>query len=122
MEATNQADDRVSEVLNDLEVLDYPELLRVQKRVERLVTRERKRAQSQALEELRATAASHGFRLDDLLGDLGDNGKRRKVPPKFRHPDDPRLTWTGRGLEPVWVREWKAQGGSIEDLRIAGEG
>ena len=32
-------------------------------------------------------------------------GKRRKAEPKYQSKRDKRLTWTGRGMLPVWMRE-----------------
>ena len=34
----------------------------------------------------------------------------KKVAPKFRHPDDPGIVWSGRGKTPVWLRELEKQG------------
>ena len=34
----------------------------------------------------------------------------KKVPPKFRHPDDPGVVWSGRGKTPVWLRELEKKG------------
>ena len=42
----------------------------------------------------------------------------RKVPPKYQHPDDPSLTWTGRGLKPKWVVSLLERGVSLNDLLI----
>lgn len=28
------------------------------------------------------------------------------VAPKYRHPKNPRLTWTGRGHQPDWITKW----------------
>lgn len=44
--------------------------------------------------------------------------KRGKVPPKYRNPADAEQTWTGRGKQPVWVREHVANGGSLEEITI----
>jgi DNA-binding protein H-NS len=41
-----------------------------------------------------------------------------KVYPRFRNPDPPHQTWSGRGLQPGWVRILLARGKSLEDLRI----
>jgi len=35
---------------------------------------------------------------------------------KFQHPDNPTLTWSGRGRKPKWLSE---AGGNIERFRIA---
>jgi len=34
----------------------------------------------------------------------------KKVAPKFRHPDDPGIVWSGRGKTPVWLRDLEKQG------------
>jgi DNA-binding protein H-NS len=41
-----------------------------------------------------------------------------KVPPKFRNPDDPSQTWTGRGRQPRWLAAQLRSGRRIEDFRI----
>lgn len=42
------------------------------------------------------------------------------VPKKYQHPTNPMLTWSGRGAEPVWMKEYFANnpGATREDLRI----
>ena len=90
-------------------------------RLEKSVQRERKRREKTRVEdaqkEIRLVAAKYGMKLEDVLG--GSNGKSRgKVAPKFRHPEDPEKTWTGRGRTPRWVQDWEHRGGSREELRI----
>ena len=65
-------------------------------------------------------------RLNELSRKFGsataDNPQRRpypKVQPKFRNPDDPSITWSGRGRHPRWVNELLAAGRAIDDFRIA---
>ena len=33
-----------------------------------------------------------------------------KLPPKYRNPMDPNQTWTGRGVDPVWVAKLREAG------------
>lgn len=44
--------------------------------------------------------------------------KPRKVPPKYRNPDNPDETWSGRGKMPVWLRERVEAGAQREDFLI----
>ena len=44
--------------------------------------------------------------------------KRAKVPPKYRNPGNSAETWTGRGKQPVWIRDYLAAGGSLESVTI----
>jgi len=45
------------------------------------------------------------------------------LPKKYRHPSRPDLEWTGRGVQPRWMREYLAENpaATIEDLRIQGD-
>lgn len=42
---------------------------------------------------------------------------KKKVAPKYQDRKS-NLTWTGRGLQPLWVREHVKKGGTLEDLLI----
>lgn len=42
----------------------------------------------------------------------------RKVPPKYRNPDNPAQTWTGRGKQPLWFAAALNAGKTREDLQI----
>ncbi|QOZ84249.1 MULTISPECIES: H-NS histone family protein [Chromobacterium] len=37
---------------------------------------------------------------------------------RYAHPDEPMLTWTGRGRQPVWVKNWLDGGGQLADLDV----
>jgi DNA-binding protein H-NS len=41
------------------------------------------------------------------------------VTPKFRNPDQPGQTWSGRGHQPRWIAQLLRNGKNIEDLQIA---
>ncbi|MDZ7709485.1 MAG: H-NS histone family protein [Roseovarius sp.] len=38
--------------------------------------------------------------------------------PKYRHPENPTLTWTGMGRKPGWFIEALDAGMSKEDLKV----
>lgn len=44
---------------------------------------------------------------------------RAQAPVKFVHPQQPAFTWSGRGIQPVWLRTYLQQGGNLEDCRVA---
>ena len=47
---------------------------------------------------------------------------RRKYPqvlPKYRNPDAPHETWSGRGKQPRWLAKALTEGSKIEDFRIS---
>jgi DNA-binding protein H-NS len=65
-------------------------------------------------------------RLRQLNPSTDDQGvaqsKRRRpypaVQPKFRNPEQPSETWSGRGKQPRWLTAQVRSGKRIEDFRI----
>lgn len=41
-----------------------------------------------------------------------------KVAPKYRNPADPKITWTGRGRQPLWFADQLKKGKKAEELLI----
>jgi DNA-binding protein H-NS len=50
----------------------------------------------------------------------GRQASRGRVPPKYRNPDNPSETWTGRGRQPRWLAAALKRGGRLEDFLIEG--
>ena len=42
------------------------------------------------------------------------------VPPKYKNPGNPTEIWSGRGRQPLWVREKLEAGGKLDQFLIAG--
>lgn len=80
-----------------------------------LVTYEaRRRAEVRA--KLEAQARAMGFRLEEIVS---PSGKRKsKGIPKYFNPDNPTVTWTGKGRRPQWFKTAIAEGKSEDDLMI----
>ena len=62
--------------------------------------------------------------LDIMNGDASmpvpdEAPKAREVKPKYRHPKDMILTWSGRGKKPGWMQDWIAAGNDPAELLIA---
>lgn len=97
------------------------ELESLKKDIDKEIVSRRKQEEKQAREELKEVAAKYGFSLNELI--IGTSTARGRSPSeaqnKFRDPDDPSKTWTGRGRKPNWVKEREAAGWLIEDLRAA---
>ena len=45
--------------------------------------------------------------------------KLGKVEPKYRNPDNPSQTWSGRGMQPKWLAEQVRRGKSAADFLIS---
>jgi DNA-binding protein H-NS len=69
-------------------------------------------------EKMAALAAESGLSLEDIMGSTR-GGKRGSVAPKYRNPEDPSQTWSGRGRMPIWLNEKLAKRGvKKEDFAI----
>ena len=102
----------------DLSKLDLDELKQLQKDVEKAVKNFEARRKQEALAAAEATAREMGFSLSELMSDA-PKGKGAANPPKYRHPENPEVTWTGRGRQPAWIKEGLESGKSLDDFLIA---
>lgn len=75
--------------------------------------------------EQRRTLESELAKLDRFHGgssrskSLFGNGARTPVAPKYRNPENPSLTWAGRGLKPLWLKAAIEAGRKPEDFLIS---
>ncbi|HEV7216687.1 MAG TPA: H-NS histone family protein [Chloroflexota bacterium] len=54
-------------------------------------------------------------------GGQGAKGTKATVAPKYRNPENPTQTWSGRGKRPVWFSEaLKKKGVTAESMLIGG--
>ncbi len=54
------------------------------------------------------------------IGGQAPGDGRAEVKPKYRNPDSPSETWSGRGKMARWLREKRAAGAKLEDF-VVGE-
>lgn len=87
----------------------------IDERIDELLEVERKAA----LEKVKDVAAEVGMSPAELLKHFGVVGRPKKpVKPKYRHPEDPEKTWTGRGRQPLWIKDWLESGKDLDELAI----
>lgn len=84
-----------------------------------------------ALKAAQAAAKAHGYSLDELTAGTptekpaprtrkakANGDGRAKVAPKYRNPNNPEETWSGRGRAPGWMAAHLQAGGQKGDLAI----
>ena len=100
----------------DLDSLSKDELQKLRKETERKLKDfdQRRRAEARAAAE--KAIKEYGYSLEDLVNASKRGGS--KSVPRYRHPENPSMTWTGRGRKPGWVIAHLDGGGKIEDLAI----
>lgn len=103
--------------LPDLNSFSLEELKTLQKSVAAAIAdfEDRKREEARrAVEEL---AREKGFSFEELAS-VSPKKKRKPVAPKYAHPENPSITWSGRGRKPRWIIEALDAGKSLDDLAI----
>lgn len=92
----------------DLSALDPAALLALATDAAKLAPKVQKERLDACRAEVVALIESHGFTVRGIF----PNTKRvTPAAPKFCHPDDSSLTWSGRGRKPSWLVELESSGG-----------
>ncbi len=103
----------------DLEALSRSELEKLRIDVDKTLSNLSERERHAALNAAEQAAKEYGFSLKELTGVAPAKTKSRaKNPPKYRHPENPSATWTGRGRKPQWIRDAESSGIDIADFAI----
>ncbi len=103
----------------DLDTLTRTELEKLRGEVDKALSSVAERERHAALDAAERAAKAHGFSLKELTGMATVKSKNRaKNPPKYRHPENPAATWTGRGRKPQWIRDAEAAGIDIATFAI----
>lgn len=63
-------------------------------------------------------AQKWGFALTEMLMGVAPASEMRMRRIRYQHPFDPYVGWSGIGEKPDWIRQWEANGSSIEELRV----
>lgn len=102
----------------DLNSLSLAELKKLHKDVTAAITNYEGRTKAKARAELEAHARELGFNLAELIGGEAPSRKRSPAVAKYRHPENPAETWSGRGRKPAWFAAAIASGKTPDDLAI----
>jgi len=100
----------------DFDQMSLKEMRELRTRLDRAINSYEDRKRREALAAIEEAAREHGFNLADLTG--GKNRRTGSVAPKYANPQDPTMTWTGRGRKPRWVQESLTEGKELDDLLI----
>lgn len=107
----------------DISRLSIAELNNLRQEIDLQIARVKSLERQQVIDELKSLASSKGYSLDELLSgktpSLAKPSKMtKKVAPKYVHPRDSSLTWTGRGKQPLWIKQLLSEGKSLTSLAI----
>jgi DNA-binding protein H-NS len=103
------------------------DLIRQKADLEEQILRVQREERAAKIAEIRQTMADYGLTLADLgahagaaaprRAGAGSSGKGAKVEPKYRDAATGQ-TWSGRGLQPNWLKAELAKGRSLDEFAI----
>lgn len=102
----------------DLGNMSLAELKSLQKQVAKAIDEFADKEKAKALAALEEKAREMGFSLSELTGAARKTTRKGAGVPKYRNPQNPEITWTGKGRRPDWVRDALSAGKSMDDLAI----
>lgn len=88
----------------NLNALSLSELKSLQKEVTKAIAEFSDRKKTEAMLALEARAKEFGFSLAELTGIKKTRKSSGPAGAKYRHPENPEVTWSGRGRQPGWFR------------------
>lgn len=90
--------------MTDYQNLSESELQAVIESAEKALKNRQANKRKDVIAQIKELAASIGVVADIHEIDKKSVRKGVKVPAKYRHPEDPEKTWTGRGVMPTWLQ------------------
>ena len=115
-ESWRSAMSRIDDV--NLKVFSLLELEDLADRVAKQIMVKREDRKRELLVEMEKIAEKEGLTLKEVIRAGQKPRKRRPPKQKYRNPEKPSETWSGRGKKPAWVEEALEQGKSLKDLQI----
>ena len=100
----------------NLNSLSLDELKNLEASVEKEIQNCQERQKAEALAKAEAAAQEFGFSLSELIS--SKEIKKGVRIPKYQHPENPSLTWTGKGRKPKWISEMLQSGRQLEEFKI----
>jgi DNA-binding protein H-NS len=113
-----QSKRRTNVAETDLNTMSLDDLLALRADIEKALRTFERRKKAEAIAAARARAKEFGFKLEELIDEASSKSRRATSAPKYRHPENPEVTWTGRGRRPDWIREALESGKSLDDFAI----
>ncbi|MCL4068906.1 H-NS histone family protein [Pseudomonas sp. GX19020] len=101
----------------DLNTLSLAELKQLEKALAKAITSFEGRRKAEARAKIDELARELGYSFAEL-SDATPVRTRSASEPKYRHPENPEITWSGRGRKPAWIADALAAGKSLDDFAI----
>ena len=104
--------------MTDYQKLSESELQVVIDNAEKALKNIQANKRKDVIARIKELAASIDVFVDIHETDKKSTRKGVKVPVKYRHPEDPEKTWTGRGVMPSWLKALINQGHDRSEFKV----
>ena len=104
--------------MTDYQNLSESELQAVIESAEKALKNIQANRRKDVIAQIKELAASIDVFVDIHETDKKSTRKGVKVPVKYRHPEDPEKTWTGRGVMPSWLKALINQGHDRSEFKV----
>lgn len=104
--------------MNEYQNLSESELQSVIENAEKALKNKQLNKKKEVITKIRELAASINVAVEIYDNENKASRKGVKVPIKYRHPDDPEKTWTGRGVTPKWLQVLLEQGHARSEFEV----
>jgi DNA-binding protein H-NS len=92
------------------------DLRELETELHRARTLKHEEAKRLAVDQIKHLTQEHELTYEEVIAAIRTTTKRRKAPPVYRNPSNPRQTWSGKGDPPDWFISHP----DPESLRITG--
>jgi len=109
--------------MTDIENLSELELKVLMEQVDKALKDKQANKHKEVIAKIKELAASINVKIEIIETDNKRHEPKLaraavKLPAKFRHPENPELTWTGRGIAPKWLQALLSEGHTKADFKI----
>lgn len=103
----------------ELEGMTVKDLRALKETIDIAIVERPKADRAELLATAVALAGESGLSMNDILSSRRSKGSRGQGAVRYRNPDNPSETWTGRGRRPGWIVEKLSRRGiSLEDFAV----
>ncbi|MFV0297759.1 MAG: H-NS family nucleoid-associated regulatory protein [Hyphomicrobiaceae bacterium] len=102
----------------NVDKLALKDLIELEARVQKAIVMAREREKNEFRREAEALAVKRGLSLNEIFPAQKSNKSGGKVAIKYRNPNNPADTWTGRGRQPKWLVAALKKGSKIIDFAV----
>lgn len=100
----------------DLEGMSLEDLRKLSRDVNKAIAGYEERKRKEARKAMEKVARDFGVSFDEVVGTAKPAAKASKSPAKFRNPENPAETWSGKGRQPGWYKSAVAAGKNPDDM------